>query len=194
MRFFAGILLLPAALGLASLDLWSQEISETDRLRAQQAIQGHGKALKAELQAALKSGGPSAAVEACQLAAPGLALQASQASGLEVGRVSLRNRNPGNAPNEWQKAVLEEFDRRQAEGEPIEEMSWSGTLDDGRFAYMKAIGTQAICLACHGSELAPELESIIQERYPADKATGYRAGEVRGAFVAIGQAAPPSDH
>jgi len=38
-------------------------------------------------------------------------------------------------------------------------------------------------LNCHGSEseLMPEVNSLIAQKYPDDKATGYRTGDLRGA-------------
>ena len=49
---------------------------------------------------------------------------------------------------------------------------------------MKAIGTaEKPCLTCHGSNIKPELAAKINSLYPEDKATGYKAGELRGAFT-----------
>ena len=48
---------------------------------------------------------------------------------------------------------------------------------------MKAIVMQPQCAACHGSNIDPELEQAITEKYPNDKATGFDVGNIRGAFV-----------
>ncbi len=48
---------------------------------------------------------------------------------------------------------------------------------------MKAIPTGPLCLACHGETLAAPVAEKIGELYPADKATGFREGDIRGAFV-----------
>jgi hypothetical protein len=48
---------------------------------------------------------------------------------------------------------------------------------------MKAIPTGALCLQCHGLDIAPPVAEKIAELYPYDKATGYREGDIRGAFV-----------
>lgn len=50
--------------------------------------------------------------------------------------------------------------------------------------YLKPIIIQPMCLGCHGErdELAPEVRSVIDERYLRDRATGYRSGALRGAF------------
>ena len=56
---------------------------------------------------------------------------------------------------------------------------------DGKrvFRYMKAIPTGALCLNCHGTTLAPEVAAKLHELYPADAATGFNAGDLRGAFT-----------
>ena len=47
---------------------------------------------------------------------------------------------------------------------------------------MKAIPTGEVCLKCHGSNVAPDVKAAIGELYPEDQATGFKAGELRGAF------------
>ncbi len=49
--------------------------------------------------------------------------------------------------------------------------------------YLKPITVAAMCLNCHGprESLAPEIRRILDERYPDDRAIGYRAGDFRGA-------------
>lgn len=43
---------------------------------------------------------------------------------------------------------------------------------------------QPMCLTCHGADLAPDVQAAIAERYPDDRATGYRTGELRGVIWA----------
>ena len=42
----------------------------------------------------------------------------------------------------------------------------------------------APCLRCHGPAegIAPEIRAAIEKNYPHDKATGYKRGDIRGAF------------
>lgn len=59
---------------------------------------------------------------------------------------------------------------------------------DGKkvFRYIKAIPTGEICLNCHGGDtVKPEIEALLAEFYPNDKARGYSAGDIRGAFTII---------
>jgi hypothetical protein len=154
--------------------------------QARDAVAAFSAALKSELAAAMQAGGPLNAIEVCHERAPAIAAAVSLDSGMELARVSLRNRNPGNAPNAWQAAVLEEFEARLTAGEKVDTLTWQEIADsNGRqeFRFMKAIPTASLCLACHGEALAPPVAAKLAELYPDDKATGFREGDLRGAFV-----------
>ncbi len=160
----------------------------TDREQAMAATAAFGKALKAELVAGMQSGGPIAAIGVCNTRAPAIAEAVSLEQGMQLSRVSLKNRNPGNAPNDWQKAVLMNFEERVEMGEDAGGLSWQETVetDQGKeYRFMKAIPTGGVCLACHGKSLAPEVEAKVAELYPDDKATGFSEGDLRGAFVVV---------
>ena len=58
--------------------------------------------------------------------------------------------------------------------------------DQLEFRYMKAIPTRSFCLQCHGVELAPGVSEALARLYPDDLGTGFREGDIRGAFVARG--------
>ncbi len=163
----------------------------TDREQAMAATAAFGKTLKAELVAGMQAGGPLNAIEVCNTRAPAIAEAVSLEQGVQVSRVSLKNRNPGNAPNDWQKAVLVDFEERVETGEDAGGLSWQETVDTGQgqeYRFMKAIPTGGVCLACHGKSLAPEVEAKIAELYPGDKATGFSEGDLRGAFVVVKKA------
>jgi len=54
---------------------------------------------------------------------------------------------------------------------------------------MKAIPMRAEpCLLCHGAP-EPALKAEIDRLYPQDQATGFRPGELRGAFTVSAPAA-----
>ncbi|MBT8064220.1 MAG: DUF3365 domain-containing protein [Xanthomonadales bacterium] len=158
----------------------------TDLERAETATAAFAAALKGELVQAMQSGGAIEAIEVCHSRADAIAHEVSGKYGLKVSRVSLKNRNPGNAPNEWQKSVLEAFEDRKLAGESPGALTWSETAgfgDNTEFRYMKAIPAGGLCLQCHGETLAEPLAGKLQELYPDDRATGYREGDLRGAFV-----------
>ncbi len=155
---------------------------------AKQITKAFGGALKAELQAAMKAGGPINALDVCNTKATPIAQSAAKAANVSVSRVSLKNRNPDNVPNDWQKAVLEDFDARAAKGEDVKKMGFSEIVEhDGKkqLRFMKALPTGDVCTKCHGSNIDEKVQAKITELYPDDKAIGYAKGQVRGAVVIL---------
>ena len=147
-----------------------------------------GGALKKELKKAMKAGGPINALDVCNTKASPITKQAAIDHKAMVTRVSLKNRNPENFPNEWQKLVLEDFDARAAKGESVKKMGFSKIVEeDGKktLRFMKALPTGGACLDCHGTEIDADVQAKLKELYPEDKAVGYDKGQVRGAIVVI---------
>lgn len=157
---------------------------------AKGAVQSLGGTLKGELEAAMQAGGPVEAMGICHTRAPEIAKAVSAEKGMSVSRVSLKNRNPvmGQA-NEWQTAVLNDFEAKKAAGEDPATIAYAEVVDN-EFRFMKAIPTAAVCLKCHGTELSPAVTAKLTELYPQDKATGYKEGDLRGAFVVVKNLAP----
>ncbi|MDX2417453.1 MAG: DUF3365 domain-containing protein [Xanthomonadales bacterium] len=154
---------------------------------AKAAIKDLAGALQKELKGAMKTGGSVAAIGLCYTRAMPITQEIAINQGLSLGRVSLNNRNPANQPNEWQAAVLKDFEQQKSAGKDIGALTWSETVSiDGEqeFRFMKAIPTQAVCLNCHGTDISPEVSQILAIVYPDDRATGYQEGDIRGAFVA----------
>jgi hypothetical protein len=150
------------------------------------ALQGE---LRGELEAALASGGPTNAVDACRLAAPRIAEELSKDDWV-VARTSLRTRNPKNAPDAWERATLEAFEDRLAKGEDVATIEHHEFVseDGGRvFRYMRAIPTGGLCLGCHGDPTTfdADLREVLTEHYPEDQATGFAPGQLRGAFSLV---------
>lgn len=151
--------------------------------------------LKGELQQGMQAGGPVNAIAVCKDRAPAIAAGLGERKGLDIGRTSLKVRNPGNTPDIWEKAVLEEFEQRKLAGEDpagIEFHATAGQEDKTVFRYMKAIPTAELCVACHGAVLAPDVEAKLAELYPEDQARGYSPGDIRGAFT-ITRALPAAE-
>lgn len=178
-------LLLPLIFSTAIAEEFDKDkaVSEVKAITKQFAT-----SLKSELVAAMQSGGPSNALNVCNIEAMPITTKVSDENSALVSRVSLKNRNPGNVPNDWQRKVLEDFDKRAADGESIEQMGAVNIIEhDGKkqIRFMKALPTGGACLACHGEQLSPDVKTKLSELYPDDKATGYQLGQVRGAIVVI---------
>jgi len=150
------------------------------------AIKALGSELKATLQSSMKSEGPVKAISVCNVQAPKLAQKVSTEKGMEVGRTSLKTRNPLNAPDPWELSVLEQFEHRKAEGEALKTIEYSEIVQHNGnkvFRYMKAIPTDDVCLMCHGKQIPENLSAELGKLYPDDQATGYSKGDIRGAFT-----------
>ena len=160
--------------------------TDTEVTRAKTAIKQFAGALQTELKTAMKASGPVAAIGICNARAKPITEQVSEQFGMQLSRVSLKSRNPDNAPNDWQTAVLQDFEAKRLAGNDVIQLAWSETVsvdDSQEFRFMKAIPTGEICLRCHGTELAPDVSRILADLYPQDLATGYSEGDIRGAFV-----------
>ncbi|MBK6400924.1 MAG: DUF3365 domain-containing protein [Rhodocyclaceae bacterium] len=136
----------------------------------------------------IRKGGPENAIGVCREKAPQMAKAASEKTGWAIRRVSLKNRNPKAIPDAWEKAALEEFDRRAAAGEKPTGLEKGELLTVGGqqvYRYMKALPTQDLCLQCHGTpeRVSPAVQARLHELYPDDKAVGYSAAEIRGAIT-----------
>jgi hypothetical protein len=140
------------------------------------------------LQEEIARSGPEGAIATCRDQAPALARAASEQSGWNVRRVSLRNRNPKAVPDAWERATLEDFDRRAAANEPAGKLERADVVqEDGRAVqrYMRALPTIELCTTCHGTpdRLSAAVSARLKEFYPDDRAVGYRVGDIRGAIT-----------
>jgi hypothetical protein len=144
--------------------------------------------LIAVLTEQINAGGPASAIAVCSEKAPQMARAASEATGWNIRRVSLRNRNPKAVPDAWERTALEDFDRRAAAGEsPATLERFEAVRENGREVarYMKALPVQELCVACHGpvDRLSAAVRQELATRYPDDKGTGYSPGQIRGAIT-----------
>ena len=148
-------------------------------------VKQFGGELKGELLASLKKGDPINAITVCSQKAPAIAEYLAHGQNRVIARTSLKPRNPGNAPDLWERSTLELFAERKARGEDVGQMEHYQVLTvEGQqvFRYMKAIPVAEPCLTCHGQQITPELKSKLLELYPKDRAVGFSVGEIIGAF------------
>lgn len=141
--------------------------------KAEQARDGLAKALVGELTTALKSG-PAAAVTVCSERAPALATAAATEFGVRIGRTSMSLRNPQNTIPAWAQ--------QQVSSGPAAPTFFAGS--GGELATLFPIRLMPQCLQCHGkvADLAADVRAILASKYPADRATGFAAGDLRGWF------------
>jgi hypothetical protein len=170
---------------VAPLTLYA-ETADSNLAEARTLVKQFAGELQAEVAAGMKAGGPVHTIEICSAKAPAIAAGISQSSGWQVGRTSLKLRNPANTPDAWEMQVLEQFEARKAAGEPVEKLEFAevvGSGQDRQYRYMKAIPTAEVCLNCHAAEIKPPVEEKLSQIYPQDQARGFSVGDIRGAFT-----------
>lgn len=96
---------------------------------ARAAASGLTAQLGQALKAALAASGPTGAIAVCKQTAPALAAAASEKTGLLVKRVSLKTRNPGAAPDEWEKQALLSLEEKQKAGLPPDQLETFAVVD-----------------------------------------------------------------
>ena len=173
------------ALAVAALAGVAAPAQATDADAAASVAARFQSELKARLMAAMADGGPVVAVTVCRDEAPRIAARVSAESGWTVKRVGTRTRNPATGtPDAWEQAQLADMAVRLAAGETPDTLGRLAVVD-GRQRLAAPILVGAPCLACHGDPASqPEaLRAALRASYPQDAATGYRAGELRGAVI-----------
>lgn len=150
--------------------------------QAQDITRQFAATLLPTLQEALANGGPVRAIEVCSVRAPEIADELSAATSWSVRRVSLKARNSERAiPDSWEQSMLEQFEIKQKGGSAMDALNGSDIVN-GEFRYMQAQLAMPLCLTCHGSNLSADVSAALREHYPNDVATGYIAGDIRGAI------------
>jgi len=160
-----------------TLNLWWNQVRNTLMIwaciRRQQ--------LKKELLSAMSDGDAVSAIKVCAQKASEMT-SAHADGGWTIKRISNRNRNPNNRANFTETVLLAIF--ADAAGDRSTE-TWTKSDSGTTYQYFKPILTSSFCLKCHGDmqTLGPGVYTALKKLYPLDKATGYKAGELRGMFV-----------
>lgn len=144
------------------------------KAKAMAAKEALFKRLSGRLMEVMASDGPVAAIEVCSQEAQQLARSVGEEQGVRIGRTSFRLRNPQNTPPEWAEPLI---DSNNATEQFI-------SFDDGQLGALLPIKLQPQCLMCHGSpeQIADDVKSQLAALYPADAATGFQEGDLRGWF------------
>ena len=177
----ASTLSLSPFIAIAEDKVPSQDINE-----ARSLVKAFGSDLKSVLKGAMTTEGPLKALEVCNVQAGPIADKKSALSDWDIARTSLKVRNENNAPDEWESAVLHQFEKRKTSGEALKTIEYSEVVKDGDklvYRYMKPIPTAGLCLTCHGANISDEITKKVKNLYPDDQATGFNLGDIRGAFT-----------
>lgn len=142
-------------------------------------------ALQGRLMEAVAEQGMAGAVQFCSVNAAGLTDSlAKQDPPVRIKRVSARLRSPLNAPDTAEQRALELLQSNLDAGSepPAEIMQKFRRGQRSIVRFYRPIRVATPCLGCHGdpATIDPAVRQVLSERYPADLATGYQSGDVRG--------------
>jgi hypothetical protein len=110
-----------------------------------------------------------------------IAGEVQKVRGVDVGRSAVRLRNPANAARPWVQQYLD-----AAKILPPPEVD-SRVVDLGdRVGLVVPIRLAKPCVSCHGPPEAIDatVRETLRQAYPADQATGFAVGDLRGVFWA----------
>jgi len=165
-----------------------KEIKVTEEQREQ--MRGTAADFMGELKSILlnrvQANGIVSALDVCSDTAQVLTNEFGLQRGVFIKRISVKNRNKNNFPDDYEKNVLNSFQEMLQNKKLDGKTELTEIVEEGEFTYlryMKPILVQPECLNCHGSQstMLEEVSRLIAERYPNDKALDYKAGDLRGA-------------
>lgn len=143
--------------------------------------------IRGELVRAMETSGPLRGIITCKYSVPEITSNLSRQKGWKVSRVSLRPRNPAlGEADAWEQRLLMNFEQRQARGEPASALEHAEIVSEPTgptFRYIRALTLQPLCMTCHGDNLTEAVKAQLNVEYPADRAVGYKLGQVRGAIT-----------
>lgn len=194
MRFAAACLALPIFLLVGCSKSPESAVPASVALSAEvkNAAAQRGKAIAAEtfsllssnLQSAIQQGGISNALPFCSLAASPLTAGMAGKHGVTLRRVTHKARNPADKADAAESAILARFEASLSGTNPPSPIVTNFTATTVSF-FAPIVLNNELCLKCHGEpgrEIASENLALIQKLYPQDEATGFKLGQLRGAW------------
>jgi len=172
---------------LASISLQAADKKEI-KLEAKQAIMKLGKTLKGEVVKHMKKFGPQGTAYFCYKNAKNLTkkVNATYPKGISVKRISLKARDKDNYPSSADEiAMLKKLEKEVRSGAKLPKLIVE-KVSSNHYKVYKPIFVGKKCLLCHGDAKHRNKDAYktIKEKYPNDKAIGYKLNDFRGAFVA----------
>jgi hypothetical protein len=143
--------------------------------------------LMGRLQKAMAEGGPAAALHVCSEVAQDVTRSLGDEQQVSIRRTGLRVRNPMNRPDDFETAWLQEAAATVAAGDTVAPLYQVMRAPAGghELRHLRAIiFPGGMCSQCHGGEqeIQPQVRGLLRELYPADQATDFKPGDLRGAI------------
>ncbi len=140
--------------------------------------------VKAVLFKELSKGGYLEAMKTCSGLAQEIIKAHQEKYNIYVRRISEKYRNEADKPDDYEYKILGKLNNLNKQGElPQEYYEVVNENGEKYVRYFKPLIVQPMCLNCHGTDefLKQEIKEFLRKTYPKDKATGYQAGDFRGA-------------
>lgn len=174
----------PPAPRIASL---SAEVRSAAVQRGKAVVAETFSLLSSNLQSAIQQGGISNALPFCSLAASPLTAGMAGKHGVTIRRVTHKARNPAGQADATELAILQQFEAALPAAtatNPPPPIVTNFTANTATF-FTPIVLNHELCLKCHGEpgkNIATENIAVIQRLYPQDRATGFKLGDLRGAW------------
>ena len=140
--------------------------------------------LSSNLQSAIQQGGISNALPFCSLAASPLTAGMAAKYGVTLRRITHKPRNPADRADATELAILTHFETGLTDTNPPPPLVTNLTANTVTF-FAPILLNNELCLKCHGEpgrDISPENLATIHRLYPQDEATGFKLGQLRGAW------------
>lgn len=138
--------------------------------------------LSSQLGKAIADAGFTNAIQFCSVHGITLTTSVGTTNKVVLRRVTHRPRNPMNRADTNELAIIRRLEQKQSDGIPPGPLVSSRGPDVITY-YAPIVLNLPLCLNCHGepgTDIQPEVVAAINEIYPADEATGFASGELRG--------------
>lgn len=177
---------LALALVAAACEPRAERPQEADILAARQAALSFDVRMKREvLDRITREEDPVAVYLAYADHVPGWGKEISDAAKFDFSRTALGVRNPDNAPDDWERRQMEQFNFLADSGVDPETVEAAAILQEGNetvFRWLRPTVMGEACMACHGEALDGRVKLLLGQEYPLDEATGYSEGQLGGAY------------
>jgi hypothetical protein len=146
--------------------------------RADLVIASLQDAVLRELNDTYAAGGADVAIRTCHIDTTLTTFRFAR-EGIAAGRTSDRLRSPSNRAPKWAAETVAAWAGHAAR----EIDGFAFDLGD-RVGVLRPIAQRERCLECHGpvERLSPTVRATLADRYPVDRAIGFREGDIRGWF------------
>ena len=144
------------------------------------------KTLGKNMKANMKKGGVMGALDFCSNEAYSLTqkVNSSLPKNVKVKRISAKYRSGANKPDANEAKILKSLENLNSLHVVLPKHLVQKINKHTYKYYRPLVIKKPVCLKCHGDiSKNHELQKAIQSRYPNDKATGYKMGDLRGVVV-----------